>query len=125
MMNPSDYFIHLSIQQLLICKKCKYALKSKDVLKHLQRNHKTIPLITRRDLVEYARILILHDESTVMTPVGIISAFECLEMIEGHCCIVCKFLSNTSTGIKRHYRNVHGWNNNTARGEKLSSFLSK
>src|SRR5208282_987027 len=111
MTNPSDYLTHLPIQQLLICKGCKYALKPKGVFNHLQRDHKAIPLNTRRELVKYAETLTLRDGSTVITPVDIVPAFECLEVIEGYCCLVCKFLSSKPGGIEKHCRTAHEWDN--------------
>jgi len=71
--------------------------------------------------VEYAGTLTLRDESTVITPVDIIPAFECLEMIPGHRCIICNFLSSTIEGIEKHSQTVHEWDN--TRGTLL--FFSK
>lgn len=109
MTNPLDYFVHLFIQQLLICKGCKYALQSNGVITHLRREHKAIPLTTRQILVEYAGTLILRDASIVITPVDIVPAFECLEIIPGYRCLICNFLSSKPGGIKAHCRAAHEW----------------
>ena len=53
MTNPLDYFVNLSIQQLLICKSCKYALQSNGIITHLRREHKATPLTTRRSPVDH------------------------------------------------------------------------
>ena len=81
MTNTLDYFVHLSIQQLLVCKSCKYTLQLDDVIKYLRREHKTIALNTRKTLMEYARTLTLRDGSIVMTSIDIVPTFECLEII--------------------------------------------
>jgi hypothetical protein len=99
MTNPLDYFVHLLIQQLLICKSCKYALQPYGIIKHLQRQHKAIPLSTRKTLVEYAGTLTLRDGSTAITPVDIVPAFECLEIIPGYRCLICNFLTVCSARI--------------------------
>ena len=67
--------------------------------------------------MEYAGTLTLRDGSTVITAIDIVPAFECLEIIPGHRCLICNFLSSTPGGIEVHCRIAHEWD--STRGQFL------
>jgi hypothetical protein len=106
----SQYLIHIPTEEILVCKACKYGLQPQGVKKHLRTKHSAIPLSIRDTLVEYATATykMLQVPSTIAIPTSPIIGFDCLELINGHHCLECGFLSATLPGITKHC-NGHGW----------------
>src|SRR6266516_6775375 len=83
MIDMSEYLLYLQEQQALVCRSCKYCLQPDGIEDHLHRKHLTIPLNVRRELVGYAKGLILRKASEIITRLTIISAFDCLTLTHG------------------------------------------
>jgi len=104
MIDASRYLVYLQEQQALICRGCKYCLQPNGVERHLQRKHSVISLKVRKELVNYAESLTLRNPSEVITPVTVIPAFDCLEVIRGFRCSACNCLYGTPRSIEEHCR---------------------
>lgn len=108
MIDASEYLIYLQEQQALACRGCKYCLQPKGIEDHLQRKHLMVPLKVRRELVSYTGTLTLRNPKEVITPTGIVPAFDCLEVTDGFRCSICKRLWGTPRSIQEHCRS-HKW----------------
>lgn len=106
-MNVSEYLIYLQSEQLLICRTCRYCLQPKGVEQHLYREHKTIPLNTRNELVRYSQTLSVKNPTNVATPVNVVPAYEHLNITEGYCCLLCNALYGTLDSMRTHVGKYH------------------
>src|SRR6266496_4490886 len=84
MIDMSEYLLYLQEQQALVCRSCKYCLQLNGVENHLRRlQHSAVQLEVRKELVSYAKSLILRNPSKIVAPVTIVSTFDCLKVIQG------------------------------------------
>jgi len=109
MTDVNKYLTHLSKQQVLVCRDCKYCLQPNDIQRHLQTKHLAISLDVRQELVRYAEELLLPISSEVVTSTTIVPAFECLEVTDEFCCLICDSLCGTIRSVEEHCRCVHQW----------------
>ena len=92
----------------MICRDCKYCLQSNGIEKYLQRNHSAIPLKVRKELMNYAKSLILRNPSKVVIPIIVDSAFDDLKVTQGFRCSICHSLYEILRSIEKHCR-THRW----------------
>ena len=103
-----EYLLYLLEQQILIYRICKYYLHPNGVENHLQWKYLVISLKICKELMSYIEGLMLQSSSKVITSITIISVFECLEIIQGFCCLACNCLCGTPRSIQEHCRD-HIW----------------
>ena len=104
----SQYVLYLREQQTLVCRACEYCLQPNGIENHLRRKHSAIPLEVRKKLVSYAKGLMLRNPSEVVTPVAVVSAFDCLKITQGFRCLTCDSLYGTAGSINEHCK-VNKW----------------
>ena len=99
MLNTSDYLIYLENERLLICGSCRYCLQSEGVERHLRRAHKSIPLAVRKELVNFAKGLLLRSVGDIIVPNTPILALEYLEVMNSFMYLKCEALYGTEVSI--------------------------
>src|SRR5436190_19082773 len=92
MSNTCDYFVYLKEEQLFVCRSCRYCLQPNEIERHLRREHQSIPLLIRKELVNYVKSLAVINPTEVTIPTHPIPALDSLEIINGFCCMICKVL---------------------------------
>ena len=107
MVNHCDYFVYLEEQQLLVCRSCKDCLQQDGIEQHLRREHRTIPLSTRKELVTYGKNLMLVNPVDVRIYEHVIPAFQYLDIIEVFCCMICDALYGSIESMRVHYSIGH------------------
>jgi hypothetical protein len=108
MTDATEYLLYLQEQEALICRSCKHCLQPDGIEDHLRRKHLTIPLDVRKELVSYAKGLILRTPSEVVAPVTVDLAFDGLKVIQGFRCSICQSLYGTLRSIEKHCT-THRW----------------
>jgi len=61
----NQYISYNSIYHTLICRQCGYAIPQDWIMRHFRQFHKTIPLSTRQDIINYGLSLDLWQPSQV------------------------------------------------------------
>ena len=107
MSNTCDYFVYLKEQQLLVCRSCKYCLQLHGIERHLRWEHQSIPLLVRKELVNYMKSLAVINSIEVIIPIHSIPALDVLEIINRFCCMICKVLYGVLASMRVHWSSAH------------------
>lgn len=115
-----------SKHRILVCTRCRYAVRPKHVNRHLKDQHKGISLQQRRDLVtEVATCTELAQvQSDVVYPTARDPPVDALPVyFDGLRCNwtdeqnnICGYICRTPRQIRQHCTQKHGWINQQKRG---------
>jgi len=116
----SDYVSYLPDYQVLICLSCQWCLSpiNDRVQIHFRNKHKSIPLSTRKEIIEYSESINIVDPKNVRLPLIDIAPIEGLEVFSGWRCKeksvnnpseICRECCTTEVSIEKHCRDDHGW----------------
>jgi uncharacterized C2H2 Zn-finger protein len=110
MTDVSEYLVHLSAEQLIVCRMCKYALQPKGIDRHFKDHHcKVVRPSARAVLQEWADSKAPLDAKSVSQPTTIVTGYDCLTLIEGLQCSTCGTLGETLKSLNRQCNKNHGW----------------
>ena len=99
---------------IIICKKCQYAVRPKEIIRHLQSTHHRIPLATARQISEAIHQWDKVQECDQWTvPNTVTESIPGLPIYtDGIQCIrdpQCHFVARTVTTMTKHWRTKHQW----------------
>ena len=103
-----DYFLYLSEYRVLICRACKYAIRSQGgIQRHFQKRHASLPLSIRKTLVEYASQLQLIVPENIHIPEAPLSPIDVLDVIDGCQCNDCGYACGSEGSMLVHCKKEH------------------
>ena len=110
----NQYISYNSIYHTLICRQCGYAIPQDWIMRHFRQFHKTIPLSTRQDIINYGLSLDLWQPSQVNEQwqnMNTKSPVDGLTICLGFQCQYndCMKYTRTEVSIKQHCRESHSW----------------
>ena len=122
MSNPtlSSYISYLPNYHILICLSCQCCISpiNDGIRLHFRGKHKSIPLKTRNEIIEYTESVSLANPKDVTLPLSDIVPIEGLEVFSGWRCKeksvnnpseICRECYTTEISMEKHYRDDHGW----------------
>ena len=125
-MDPFEkLFQHLPEYQVIVCKRCQFAVVPAQVDSHVRSHHKTIPKSERQSIVETVATLsnIAQEPGQVQYPSMDSKPVDGLPVYDdGLRCVKpiahreCNYICRERTGITRHCRQQHQWKNPRTRG---------
>ena len=120
-MDPfGQLFQHLTVYQVIICKRCHFAIAPSYIEKHVQRKHPSISRDDRSCIVAIASKLtnVAQQAEDVQYPTADSDPIDELPVFhDGLRCTIetsiraCNYVCRHRTGIQQHCREKHNWKN--------------
>lgn len=108
-------FIRLPEYQVIVCRKCQYAVRPTGIVEHLRRSHHQIPASHARHVQEtvFTWDGWVPDPQQLVFPTHVQRPIEGLATYtDGLLCTVnenCGYISRSERSMRQHWRNEHGW----------------